>query len=97
MRRCEGRRRAWGALVLLVVIAAPALANTRSQQLLAKALIPFQAQRWAQAQVLPIGGRRRSERRDRRMLSAWPVRQAFATRPRRSGARSCAPICSRPC
>ena len=52
MRRCEGRRRALGALLLLVATAAPALANTRSQQLLAKALIPFQAQRWAEAQVL---------------------------------------------
>ncbi|MDX2167358.1 MAG: tetratricopeptide repeat protein [Deltaproteobacteria bacterium] len=38
--------------LLALAIAAPALANTRSQQLYAKALIPFHAQRWQDAQRL---------------------------------------------
>jgi tetratricopeptide (TPR) repeat protein len=38
--------------LLLLAIAAPAPANTRSQQLYAKALIPFHAQRWQEAHQL---------------------------------------------
>lgn len=44
-------RLALGALALLVGVT-PAAANTRSQQLYAKALVPFQAQRWQDARVL---------------------------------------------
>ena len=44
-------RLALGALALLAVVA-PAAANTRSQQLYAKALVPFQAQRWEDARAL---------------------------------------------
>jgi Tfp pilus assembly protein PilF len=38
--------------LLAVGIAAPGLANTRSQQLVAKALVPLQAQRWQEAQQI---------------------------------------------
>lgn len=39
-------------MLLVLAAAVPAGANTRSQQLYAKALVPFAAQRWADAQVL---------------------------------------------
>ena len=53
MRRCEGRRGAIGAaLLLLGVAASTASANTRSQQLFARALVPFHAQRWDAARQL---------------------------------------------
>jgi Tfp pilus assembly protein PilF len=52
MRRCEARRHAIGVALLLAAVAAPAFANTRSQQLYAKALIPFHAQRWEEAHRL---------------------------------------------
>ena len=45
-------RHAVGVVLLAMLIAAPAAANTRSQQLYAQALIPFHAQRWADAQRL---------------------------------------------
>lgn len=41
-----------GLAALAVVAATPSLADTRSQQLFVKALIPFQAQRWQDAQTL---------------------------------------------
>lgn len=44
--------RGMGAVVLAMSIAAPGGANTRSQQLDAKALVPFQAQRWQEAQQI---------------------------------------------
>ncbi|MEO8602871.1 MAG: tetratricopeptide repeat protein [bacterium] len=46
------RLRAVGAVLLAMAAATPAAANTRSQQLYAQALIPFHAQRWADAQRL---------------------------------------------
>ncbi len=52
MRRCEARRRAIGAALLLLAAASDASATTRSQQLYAKALIPFHAQRWEEARQL---------------------------------------------
>lgn len=52
MRRCEARRRAIGAALLLLATASDAFANTRSQQLYAKALIPFHAQHWEEARQL---------------------------------------------
>src|SRR5215472_6383856 len=53
MRRCEGRRRAIGAVLLLfAAVASTASANTRSQQLFAQALIPFHAQQWDAARKL---------------------------------------------
>jgi Tfp pilus assembly protein PilF len=39
-------------MLLVLMVAVPVGANTRSQQLYAKALIPFAGQRWADAQVL---------------------------------------------
>lgn len=52
MRR--GVRYWWaiGVVALAVAIATPSTADTRSQQLLVRALIPFQAQRWQDAQAL---------------------------------------------
>jgi Tfp pilus assembly protein PilF len=41
-----------GVAALALAVAAPSAANTRSQQLLVRALIPFQAQRWQDAQAL---------------------------------------------
>ena len=52
MRWGVTRRRVIGAMLLACAIAAPAAANTRSQQLYAKGLIPYHAQRWAEAQRL---------------------------------------------
>jgi tetratricopeptide (TPR) repeat protein len=53
MRRCEARRRAIGAALLLFVAAVPAAsASTRSQYLYAKALVPFHAHRWEEANQL---------------------------------------------
>lgn len=55
MRRCEARRRVIGAaaaFLLLAVGAPPASANTRSQYLYGKALVPFSAGRWEEANVL---------------------------------------------
>ena len=52
MRRCEARRRAIGAALLVLAAASAASANTRSQQLYAAALIPFHAQHWAEARQL---------------------------------------------
>src|SRR5947207_1226395 len=49
MRRGVRYWRAIGVALLALGIAAPAPANTRSQQLDAKGLVPFQAQRWQQA------------------------------------------------
>ena len=53
MRRCEVRRRAIGAALLLFLAAASsASASPRSQLLYAKALVPFHAQRWEEARRL---------------------------------------------
>lgn len=52
MRRGVRYWRAIGVAWLALAIAAPGLANTRSQQLVARALVPFQAQRWQEAQEL---------------------------------------------
>lgn len=53
MRRCEARLLAIGAaLPLLAALASPLSASTRSQQLYARALIPFHAQRWSEAHRL---------------------------------------------
>ena len=53
MRRCEARLLAIGvALALLAALDGPLWASTQSQQLYARALIPFHAQRWADAQKL---------------------------------------------
>jgi len=52
MRRGVRYWRAIGVAALAMGIAASAVANTRSQQLDAKALVPFQAQRWQEAQQI---------------------------------------------
>jgi Tfp pilus assembly protein PilF len=52
MRRGVTCRLAVSLGLLAVAIAAPAFANTRSQQLYAKALVPFHAQNWQDAQRL---------------------------------------------
>jgi Tfp pilus assembly protein PilF len=53
MRRCEARRLAIGAALLLLIAAAPAVsASPSSQHLYAKALIPFHAHRWEEANQL---------------------------------------------
>jgi tetratricopeptide (TPR) repeat protein len=53
MQRVEARRRVTGAaLLLLATLASQASANTRSQQLYAKALVPYHLHRWEQAHVL---------------------------------------------
>jgi len=53
MQRVEARLLATGAALLLFALAAaPVQANARSQQLYAKALLAFQAQKWEQAQLL---------------------------------------------
>lgn len=50
MRRGVTVRRVIGVLLLAVTVAAPAAANTRSQQLYAKGLVPYHAQQWREAQ-----------------------------------------------
>ena len=52
MRRGVRYWRVIGVALLAFGVATPGLANTRSQQLVAKALVPFQAQRWLEAQSI---------------------------------------------
>lgn len=52
MRRGVRYWRAIGAALLALGTAGPASASTRSQQLDAKGLVPFQAQRWVEAQQI---------------------------------------------
>ena len=90
MRRCEARRRAIGAALLLLAAAATGVsANTRSQQLYAKALIPFHAHRWEEAQsAARRSGDGRSERRGGRLLSRPDQRPPRLPRPRDQGDRA---------